>query len=71
MDRDELLLLRVFGALQLPSQYCSSLNVYGLQEFILEKILLSSHFEKYPPSKAYQRLFWKWVVERIEADSEV
>lgn len=71
MDRDQLSLLRVFGALQLPGQYCSFVDVCSLQKFIVENILLSSHFEKYPPSRAYQRLFWKWIVARIEAEGEV
>jgi hypothetical protein len=72
MDRDQLLFLRVFGALQLPtSQYFSSVNVSSLQGFIVENILLSSHFDEYPPSRAYQLLFWKWIVARIEAEGEV
>lgn len=41
------------------------------QARLIDGILLSSHFEKYPPSESYQLAFWKKVIEYLEALDEV
>ncbi|KAF9074982.1 hypothetical protein BDP27DRAFT_1287196 [Rhodocollybia butyracea] len=33
---------------------------------LLDLILLNSHFQKYPPSKQYQRSFWKVIIAELE-----
>lgn len=37
-----------------------------IQDYLIKHILTSVHFETYPPSKTYQRKFWKWTIEKIE-----
>ena len=38
----------------------------GVQQFLLDHILLDPHFVDYPASKQYQTLFWKWVIKHLE-----
>jgi hypothetical protein len=40
-----------------------------LHDFFINKILLNQHLHRYPPSDQYQRRFWKWAIERLEAIS--
>lgn len=37
-----------------------------VQKFLLDHILLDTHFVEYPASKQYQTQFWKWVIKRLE-----
>ncbi|KAK0456140.1 hypothetical protein EV421DRAFT_32759 [Armillaria borealis] len=38
----------------------------ALHDFLLQSIILDPHFNKYFPSKQYQKSFWKWVVQHLE-----
>ncbi|KAK0481801.1 hypothetical protein IW261DRAFT_1102940 [Armillaria novae-zelandiae] len=40
-------------------------------EFLLQSIILDPHFSKFPPSKQYQKSFWKRVVQYLELDVEI
>ncbi|KAI0756301.1 hypothetical protein C8Q80DRAFT_1127820 [Daedaleopsis nitida] len=40
-------------------------------EFLLNALLLNPHFQEFPPSKQYQRSFWKWAIEWLEELEEV
>ena len=50
------------SALKFPSEYFPT----EINDFLVNNILLSSHFQSYPPSKQYQRRFWKWAIETLE-----
>ena len=71
MNPGQLSILRVFGAIQPPHVYCTDIVLSSIQEFLIENIIENPHFVKYPPSNAYQRSFWKWVVTKIETEGEV
>ncbi|SJL06097.1 uncharacterized protein ARMOST_09433 [Armillaria ostoyae] len=43
----------------------------ALHDFLLQSIILDPHFNKYSPSKQYQKSFWKWVVQHLELDVEI
>lgn len=44
--------------------YASSAD--ELQEFLIEKLITSPHFQSYPPSRSYRRSFWKWIIMKLE-----
>lgn len=62
---NNLRILQAFGQIVIPK------DVGDLdQEFLVEYVLENKHFEDYPPSLTYQRSFWKWVIDNIEAKGE-
>jgi hypothetical protein len=51
------------NALRVPSQ----LPFVQVHDFLLGSILLDPHLQAYPPSKQYQRFFWKWAIDLLES----
>ncbi|KAJ7729264.1 hypothetical protein DFH07DRAFT_850404 [Mycena maculata] len=52
----------------------SHLHAEVIQDFLLVHILTHPHFATYPPSKQYQKSFWKWMIPHLEqrlGDSDV
>jgi hypothetical protein len=62
---NNLRVLQAFGQIVVPKD-ASHLD----QEFLIEHIVESKHFADYPPSVSFQRAFWKWVIQCIEATRE-
>ena len=62
-------LQQIYGAL-LPANNLPDL-LHTVQDNLVEKLILSPHFDRYPPSVTYQRSFWKYVTLGIEAEGEV
>jgi len=61
--------LRGYASLS-PLRLLSSLPGIHFEEahdFFLNRLLLSPHFQAYPPSERYQVLFWKWVIGKLDA----
>ena len=73
MQDDLIALVRSYGTHTPPSQLHWPRGPFDeIQDFLNTHILTSTHFVTYPPSDAYQRAFWKWIVTNIEgADEEV
>ncbi|KAJ4485676.1 putative methyltransferase-domain-containing protein [Lentinula aciculospora] len=44
----------------------SNVSFAEINRCLLDLIVLNSHFEKYPPSKQYQRSFWKIIIGQLE-----
>jgi hypothetical protein len=63
-------LLRAFASLQAPKSLSWPENIpfAAVHDFLLDSILLSSHFASYPPSAQYRKSFWKWAVENMERE---
>ncbi|KAF9513011.1 hypothetical protein BS47DRAFT_1010622 [Hydnum rufescens UP504] len=59
---------QVYGAL-LPAKNLPE-PLHTLQGDLVDQIILNPHFEIYPPSVTYQRAFWKYVTQTIEAADE-
>jgi hypothetical protein len=47
-------------------QWPISSSIEQAQDYIIQQILLDDHLKKYPPSTAYQRSFWRWVLQELE-----
>jgi hypothetical protein len=66
MDTSKLLqsffALTPLSTLKIPFKYSPT----EINDFLVDNILLNSHFQRYPPSKQYQRRFWKWAIETLE-----
>lgn len=60
--------VRDFGALR-PISIPDGCTIDQAQ--LVGSILLSRHFQKYPPSESYQLAFWKRIIEHLEARDEV
>ena len=41
------------------------------QNELVNELLQTTHFQDFPPSRDFRRLFWKYIVEYLEAASEV
>ncbi|PPQ64306.1 hypothetical protein CVT26_002189 [Gymnopilus dilepis] len=68
MDPQLFALLRQFYALTPPRslQFPRSCPYQTINEFLVNDILQSPHFQRYPPSSQYQNRFWKWVIQSLE-----
>ncbi|KDQ63175.1 hypothetical protein JAAARDRAFT_202673 [Jaapia argillacea MUCL 33604] len=64
-------ILRGYAAVVPPRilHYPDDLPWDEMHHFLLDYILLNSHFKKYPPSSAYQHSFWKWAIAHLESTS--
>ncbi|KAG8963604.1 hypothetical protein FRC03_002799 [Tulasnella sp. 419] len=50
----------------------ANLEIGTLQETLIEEVLLSPQFNRYPPPTSFQRTFWKAIITWVEsADEEV
>ncbi|KAI8990592.1 hypothetical protein BD414DRAFT_438344 [Trametes punicea] len=59
--------LRAYATLQAPATIkLPELAFATVHDFLLHTVLANPHFEEYPPSKQYQVLFWKWVIDWLE-----
>ncbi|KAI0363050.1 hypothetical protein BV20DRAFT_1040100 [Pilatotrama ljubarskyi] len=59
--------VRAYATLRAPQSIGRVDIPFGIvHEFMLHRILLNPHFQKYPPSKQYQATFWKWAIEWLE-----
>ncbi|KAI0673724.1 putative methyltransferase-domain-containing protein [Trametes maxima] len=59
--------LRAYATLQPPKLIeTREIQFNALHGCLLDHILLSPHFQEYPPSKQYQAAFWKWAIARLE-----
>lgn len=61
-------ILRSFSSLFPPNSltFPTQLPPSAIHDFLLESILLNSHFKTYPPSTQYQKTFWKWAINNLE-----
>jgi hypothetical protein len=61
-------ILRGFASLQPTNslKWPRSISFARTHDFLLNSVLLDSHFSSYPPSVQYQWSFWKWAVENME-----
>ena len=60
-------LVQLYAALcPLPRQ-----SSYPEQDLVVEGILNDLHFQTYPPAEAYQRLFWRSIIDFYESQGEV
>jgi hypothetical protein len=60
---------QIYGAL-LPAKNLPE-PLHTVQGDLVDQIILNPHFEICPPSVTYQRAFWKYVTQTIEAAGEV
>ena len=61
-------LKKAYGAatrVSLPLDYAQ------YQNELVNELLLAPHFRGFPPSREFRRIFWKGVVEYLEAEGEV
>ncbi|KAJ7146268.1 hypothetical protein C8R44DRAFT_757025 [Mycena epipterygia] len=61
-------ILRGYASLIPPNhlQFPSELQAQAIHDFLVDHVLLSVHFQTYPPSKQYQKSFWKWIIPHLE-----
>ncbi|KAJ6623162.1 putative methyltransferase-domain-containing protein [Mycena sp. CBHHK59/15] len=61
-------MLRGYSSLILPNHlhFPSHLQAQSIHDFLVNHVLMSAHFQLYPPSDEYQKSFWKWVIPRLE-----
>ncbi|KAJ7606813.1 hypothetical protein FB45DRAFT_1068225 [Roridomyces roridus] len=61
-------ILRGYAALVPPKhlQFPTHLEAHVINTFLADRILTNPHFERYPPSKQYQKSFWKWTIDHLE-----
>jgi hypothetical protein len=55
----------------LPLDFLLSPDSAQYQDELVSELLLAPHFRDFPPSRESRRLFWKCVVEYLEAGGEV
>lgn len=68
IDLELFTLLRDYAAL-VPArfiQFPAPLSFSEINRFVVDCILLNPHFQKYPPSKQYERAFYKTVIAKLE-----
>ncbi|KAK0208676.1 hypothetical protein DFS33DRAFT_1380177 [Desarmillaria ectypa] len=72
-DSELFTVLREYAAIVPVSrmQFPHSISKVTLHNFLLQSIILDPHFQKYSPSKQYQKSFWKWVVQYLDLDVEI
>ncbi|KAJ3936148.1 MAG: putative methyltransferase-domain-containing protein [Lentinula lateritia] len=61
-------LLRDYASL-VPARFIqipSNVPYAEINRFLVELLVLNPHFQKYPPSKQYQRSFWKMIIGQLE-----
>lgn len=65
---DLFLLLRQFCSLVPPIAlfFPDHLPASDVHDFLVDSILLHPHLQQYPPSKQYQKSFWKWCISHLE-----
>ncbi|KAJ7044966.1 putative methyltransferase-domain-containing protein [Mycena alexandri] len=65
-------ILRGYASLIPPNylQFPSHLEAQTINDFLVHHVLLNPHFQQYPPSKQFQKLFWKWVIPHLEKKLE-
>ncbi|KAJ6541859.1 hypothetical protein B0H19DRAFT_958647 [Mycena capillaripes] len=68
MHLDLFHILRGYASLIPPIslRFPSHLETQLIHDFLIDHILLSAHFQKYPASKDYQKSFWKWMIPLLE-----
>ena len=61
-------ILRGYSSLAPPKSLSipSHLSFAEIHDFLLSILLLSSHLHQYPPSRQYQKAFWKWAIQILE-----
>ncbi|KAJ7757469.1 hypothetical protein B0H16DRAFT_665219 [Mycena metata] len=61
-------ILRGYASLTAPIylQFPAHLEAQIINDFLVDDVLLNLHFQQYPPSKQYQKSFWKWVIPHLE-----
>ncbi|KAJ7201323.1 hypothetical protein GGX14DRAFT_524451 [Mycena pura] len=66
-------ILRGYAALIPPRclQFPPHLSTQLIHDVLLEHVLLSPHFQLYPPSRQYQKAFWKCIISHLENKLEV
>lgn len=69
MELDPLFnILRAYATLQPPKSIQKpEVPFSAAHDFLLQRLLLSPHFNDYPPSRQYQITFWKWAIEWLES----
>ncbi|KAF8899222.1 hypothetical protein BD779DRAFT_1659128 [Infundibulicybe gibba] len=72
IPRDLFELLRGFSSLTPPNRLCFPANISPVlvHDFLINFILLNSHIRDYPPSREYQKNFWKWAITHLESIEE-
>lgn len=71
-----LTLKRVYGAAVPPNVLpCTLLSlphsdIAQFQDELVTDLLLAPHFRDFPPSHGFRCLFWKWIVNTLEACNE-
>ncbi|KAF8347544.1 putative methyltransferase-domain-containing protein [Amanita rubescens] len=61
-------ILRGYSSLAPPKSLCvpSHYSFTDIHDFFLSILLLSPHLHQYPPSRQYQKPFWKWAIQIME-----
>ncbi len=61
-------ILRGYSSLAPPKSLCvpSHYSFTDIHEFFLSILLLNPHLHQYPPSRQYQKAFWKWAIQIME-----
>ncbi|KAJ7508581.1 hypothetical protein B0H11DRAFT_1848194 [Mycena galericulata] len=61
-------ILRGYAALIPPNHlsFPSHLQAEVIHDFLVDRVLTNPHFKTYPPSKEYQKSFWKWIILHLE-----
>ncbi|KAJ7292788.1 hypothetical protein C8J57DRAFT_1267076 [Mycena rebaudengoi] len=65
-------LLRKYSSLIPPKhlRFPSNLRAVTVHDFLINHVLLSAHFQAYPPSNQQQKAFWKWAIPHLEKQLE-
>lgn len=64
-------LIRAYGIFApLPQNLVNPLDSSGIDQEALLRNILSPHYELYAPSRAYQKRFWKAIINILEAADE-
>jgi hypothetical protein len=60
--------LRAYSALMPPNDisFPAHLPPSTVHDFLVNSILLNPQYQAYPPSKQYQKSFWKWTIHQLE-----
>ncbi|KAJ3721890.1 hypothetical protein C8R42DRAFT_64503 [Lentinula raphanica] len=68
MQRDMLDIIVGYAFLAQPRsiELPSGISFAEINRCLVEHIVLNPHFQLYPPSKQYQRAFWKTMIGRLE-----
>ncbi|KDQ31265.1 hypothetical protein PLEOSDRAFT_1037061 [Pleurotus ostreatus PC15] len=73
VHRDLFALKKAYAALRPPAQikFPGYLCFSTAHDFLLRSILLDPHLQRYPPSRQYQTVFWKWSIAHLESFDEL